>query len=426
MVADGNLSNANEGGRDDNRITVDEVVNSGEAAVIGGQEGGETGGLVEDGKSIKIGVQDGESQDTHPPSDGDKTRMVVDENLSNADEGGEDDNWITVDEVVNSSEASMFGGQEGGETGGGAEDGNKFTDEEAPPVHTSPVKDTDDILNTMYESGLVDSPNSGRDCTNAKDCGVAGQGDEAGKGHGEADDVGNHEEEGGDEKCDSDNEKNRYKRGDEITATINEDDVDRGNEDNTGDGIPSPTLVENAEHENETRLDDDVGNESDVYLSESDVENELCFNQKGRPPGPAKKTVAEKKKTSNHKRTGLRSKDKDKEPTEEQKFADNRKIRLPRSKKNDKGPLDNMIRSRLGDRLCRIRGEFISPFKMKYKTPLTPLGKAEALRDNIKKSKSLRCRVLIKYTMDFLGKDILSSLYDGNEVELNKDNLHGD
>lgn len=79
MVVEGNFSDANEGGQDDNWINVDECVNSGEATQIGGQEGGETGGVAEDGnkftdegggkaKSVKIGVQDGECQDTRPPS----------------------------------------------------------------------------------------------------------------------------------------------------------------------------------------------------------------------------------------------------------------------------------------------------------------------------------------------------------------------
>ena len=95
------------------------------------------------------------------------------------------------------------------------------------------------------------------------------------------------------------------------------------------------------------------------------------FNQRGRPPGPARKNDAKKKKATNDKskdavddgvvckgkghpkknvklsKTGkeneaycmmsLRSKDKGKEPAGEQKFLDNRKICLPCSKKNVKG-----------------------------------------------------------------------------------------
>jgi ribosomal protein L21E len=64
MVADGNLSNADEGCENDNHITVDEVFHCGEVVVVGGHEGGEIGGVAEDGKSVKIGVQDEESQGT--------------------------------------------------------------------------------------------------------------------------------------------------------------------------------------------------------------------------------------------------------------------------------------------------------------------------------------------------------------------------
>jgi hypothetical protein len=79
MVAGGNIFIADEGGEVDNQINADEGVKSGEADNIGCQEDGETGRVGEDGnkftdeeggnaESLKIRVEDGELQDTHPPS----------------------------------------------------------------------------------------------------------------------------------------------------------------------------------------------------------------------------------------------------------------------------------------------------------------------------------------------------------------------